>query len=255
MQQNEHIGAGIAIIDRFSVLVRDLIKRIAATQREAIEQAASLAADVVAHGGIIYTFGTGHSHCVAEEVAYRAGGLAPVDAILEPSLTGNTDVVKSEFMERLEGLGAIILDHRRVTPGDLLIIISNSGRNAAPVEMALEARARGIKTVAITSLDYSRQTTSRHSSGYRLFEVAGIVIDNGGALGDAALRLPGLEQPVGPTSSLAALFILHALMAQAAQKLLERGIQPPVFWSGNLDGAREKNQALLDRYWGRIRIW
>jgi uncharacterized phosphosugar-binding protein len=243
------------ILDRFADHVRDLITSIAQTQREAVGQAAALVADTIERDGIVYTFGTGHSHCVAEEMAYRAGGFAPVDAILEPSLTGTTDVVASEFMERIEGIASVVFDHRRVGPKDLLIIISNSGRNGATVEMALACRAHGVKTVAVTSLDYSRRTTSRHSSGKRLFEVADVVIDNGGVLGDAALQIEGLEQPMGPTSNMAALFILHGVMAEAASLLVARGVKPPVFWSGNLDGAREMNQALLDRYWGRIKVW
>jgi uncharacterized phosphosugar-binding protein len=244
-----------AVVSRFGALIRDVLERVELTQGPAMERAATLVADTIQTDGIVYTFGTGHSHCVAEEVVYRAGGLAPVDAILEPSLTGTTDVVASEIMERIEGIATVILDHRRVGPQDLLIIVSNSGRNGATVEMALAAQARSIKTVAVTSLDYSIKTTSRHSSGKRLCEVADVVIDNCGVLGDAALHLEGLPQPVGPTSNIAALYILHGVMARAAEILLERGVQPPVFWSGNLDGAREQNQALLDRYWGRIKMW
>lgn len=243
------------VLELFARKLHDMIDGALATQAKAVRQAAEWAAEAVASDGILYTFGTGHSHCVAEEAVYRAGGLAPVDAILEPSLTGSSEVVKSEFMERVEGVARVILDYRRLTSRDLLFIISNSGRNAAPVEMALEARARGVKTVAITSLDYSRSVSSRHSSGQKLYEVADLVIDNGGVLGDACLRLPGLEQPVGPTSNIMALFLLHSILAQTAQNLLNRGLEPPVFWSGNLDGARERNQALLDRYWGRIRLW
>jgi uncharacterized phosphosugar-binding protein len=245
----------LIVIDTFAGVVRDLVTRLAETQKPAIEQAAAMVAETIAGDGIVYTFGTGHSHCVAEEVVYRAGGFAPVDAILEPSLTGNTDVVKSELMERIEGMGHIILEHRRVTPKDLLIIISNSGRNAAPIDVALEAHRLGVRVVAITSLQYTQAVKPRHSSGKRLCDVADVVIDNGGVLGDATLQIHGLAQPMGPTSNLAALFILHGMMAQAAALLLERGIEPPVFWSGNLDGARERNQALLDRYWGRIRMW
>jgi len=243
------------VLELFARKLHDMIDGALATQADAVRQAAEWAAEVVASDGILYTFGTGHSHCVAEEAVYRAGGLAPVDAILEPSLTGNSEVVKSEFMERVEGVARVILDYRRLASRDLLFIISNSGRNAAPVEMALEARARGVKTVAITSLDYSRSVSSRHSSGQKLYEVADLVIDNGGVFGDACLHLPGLEQPVAPTSNIMALFLLHSILAQTAQNLLNRGLEPPVFWSGNLDGARERNQALLDRYWGRIRLW
>lgn len=225
------------------------------TQMDNIHAAARLAADAVAADGIIYTFGTGHSHVIAEDVAYRAGGLAPVDAILEPSLTGHTQVYKSEFMERVEGMAQVILDYYEISERDCLIVISNSGRNAAPVEMAEIARSREIPVIAITSLQHSKGTESRLKSGKKLYEVADVVIDNGAPYGDALVQLEGLVQPVGPASGVAGLFILHALMTQTVQELLNRGIDPPVFRSGNLDGSTEFNQKYMDRYKGRIKLW
>ncbi len=131
---------------------RETLERISQTQLDAIGQAADLIAGRVASGGIVFTFGTGHSHELAEEISYRAGSVVPVNPILEPSLTGSTEVSKSEFLERLEGFAPHILDYHRVTKEDVLIIISNSGRNAVPVEMAVEARSRDIPVVAVTSL-------------------------------------------------------------------------------------------------------
>lgn len=248
-------GGATSVIDDYLHIIKQQLEEIASASRDKIGEAAQLVADAVANDGIVYTFGTGHSHCAAEEVVYRAGGLAPVDAILEPSLTGTTDVVKSEQMERLEGIGEVILNHRRLTDNDVLIIVSNSGRNAAPIDMAIGAKARGVPTIAITSMQYSSQVTARHSSGKHLYEVADVVIDNAAVFGDAALHLEGLAPPVGPTSNMMALFILHTITAEAAQRLLARGMTPPVFWSGNLDGAEDRNRALLDKYWNRIRVW
>jgi uncharacterized phosphosugar-binding protein len=214
-----------------------------------------MVADTVKNEGIVYVFGTGHSHLIAEEVTYRAGGLAPVDAILEPSLTGHSEVVKSEQLERLEGFGRKIIEHRRLEPTDVLFVISNSGRNAAPIEAALAAKERGVRTIAVTSLEYSKRVSSRHSSGQRLYEVAELTIDNGGVFGDAVLRPEGVGRPMGPTSGLGGVFVMHAVLARAAERLAAAGIEPPVFVSGNLDGAEEHNRELLDRYWGRVRIW
>jgi uncharacterized phosphosugar-binding protein len=192
---------------------------------------------------------------IAEDVAYRAGGLAPLDAILEPSLTGHEKVSQSEYMERVEGMAAVILDYYHVSSRDALVVISNSGRNAAPIEMADGARARGVPVIGITSLQHSQGTTSRHSSGKKLYELADVVIDNCCPKGDCLLHLDGLKPPVGAGSGVAGLFIMHSIVVQTTQNLLDWGIQPPVFMSGNLDGSDKFNQVLLARYQGRIKIW
>lgn len=235
--------------------VKEILDNVLSTQSENIERAAIIIADTIERDGIIYTFGTGHSHCVAEEVIYRAGGLAPFDAILEPSLTGTTDVVKSEQMERIEGISKIVLEHKRVTPKDCMIIISNSGRNSAPVEMAIECEKKGIATIAITSMEYTKSVSSRHSSGKKLCDTAKIVIDNCGVFGDATIKIGDLNTPMGSTSNIIGSCIMHALIMEAAQLLNERRIEPPIFLSGNLDNCKEVNEKLLERFWGRIGIW
>lgn len=239
----------------YAEAIQGVLEGIVETQMDKIDQAAEIVADAVANDGIVYTFGTGHSHVIAEDVAYRAGGLAPVDAILEPSLTGHRHVVKSEYMERVEGMAEVILDYYEVSPRDALIVISNSGRNAAPIEMAQIARAREIPVIAITSMAHSTGTTSRHSSGKKLYELADVIIDNGAPKGDCVLEVEGMEQPVGPASGVAGMFIIHALIVQAIKSLNERGIDPPVFMSGNIDGSDAFNEPILDRYKGRIKVW
>ncbi len=220
-----------------------------------IVQAGNVIADAIAKDGILYTFGTGHSHVIAEDVAYRAGGLVPVDAMLEASLTGHEKVRQSEFMERIEGMANVILEYYHPSAKDAIVIISNSGRNAAPIEMAMLAHKRGMPVIAITSLAHSQGTTSRHSSGKKLYELADIVIDNHCVKGDAMISMEGLPMPTGAGSGVAGLFILHTIIVQTVQSLLERGIQPPVFMSGNLDGSDEYNNRLMDRYKGRVKVW
>lgn len=242
-------------IQAYGDVILKILETILEEEHPRIMEAARVVADTVARDGIVYTFGTGHSHVIAEDIAARAGGLAPVDAILEPSLTGNQQVVKSEKMERVEGMAEIIVDYYRLEPRDCLIIVSNSGRNAAPIEMAMHARERGVTVVAVTSLAHSKGTASRHSSGKKLYQLADIVIDNHCPLGDCTLKLEGLRQPVGPGSGVTGMFILHAIIVQAIQDLLDRGLEPPVFMSGNLDGHEAINKPLQDRYWGRIKIW
>lgn len=235
--------------------IHEILNEVEETQIEKIRQAANLVSSTLENDGIIYTFGTGHSHMVAEELCYRAGGIVPVDAILEPSLTGNEQMVKSTFTEQLEGYGKIILNHWRVTKNDVLIVISNSGRNASPVDVALEAKQRKIPLITISSSSYAKNTKSRHSCGKNVSEFADIAIDNCGVLGDATIKLENLDQPMGPTSNIIAISIAHAICIDAVELLLKKGLTPPVFLSGTLDKGWSVNKKLLDKYWERIRIW
>ncbi len=239
----------------YASAIKQVLDTVLATQLDAIQKASMILADTVASDGIIYTFGTGHSHIIAEDVTYRAGGLVPIDAILEPSLTGHQQVHKSETMERVEGVADVILQYYGISSRDCLIIISNSGRNAAPIEMARGAREKGCPVIAITSLLHSGGTDSRHSSGKRLFDFADVVIDNACPRGDALLNLPGARQPVGAASGVSGLFIMQMIMVQTVENLVQRGIDPPLFRSGNLDGSDEINRALMKKYQGRVKIW
>ncbi|MTI95810.1 MAG: SIS domain-containing protein [Firmicutes bacterium] len=235
--------------------VNEVMAKVQESQADKIRKAGEMAAEAIAKDGLVHTFGTGHSHMVAEEIVYRAGGLAPVNVILEPSLTGNEHVTKSEYTERMEGWGKIIVDYHKPQPKDLMIVISNSGRNAAPIEVAWECQKLGIPVVAILSRQYGEQTTSRHSSGKKLMDVADLVIDNCTELGDAAVHLDGLEVPIGPTSNISAFFIIHSIVVCTVENLLAKGIEPPVFLSGNLDHGRIRNDKLIEKYQGRIRVW
>ncbi len=228
----------------------------AAVEREAghLSLGSTWLAEAIRDGGLVRVFGTGHSRLIAEEIFYRAGGLAPIDAVLEDTVSGYRDVTKSEFTERLEGLGELIVRHRRMAPPDVLLVISQSGRNAVPIEVAEAARARGIRTIAITSLLHAAGQPSRHSSGRHLHDVVDLVIDNGTPEGDCAVALAN-GMPVGPLSGVIGALLGQMLVIGAADRLLAWGIEPPVFRSGNVDGGREWSEKLLDRYWDRIRGW
>lgn len=235
--------------------VEKLLEEIRVTQGENILKAARLVSDCIAKDGLVHAFGTGHSHILAREISLRAGTLAPVNLIYDPSLAGSLQMEKSSYLERLEGYAKILMDYVDPSQEDIFIIISNSGRNAVPVEMALEARKRGHKVIGLTSVAYSRSTTSRHPSGKRLFEIADVVLDNCGKPGDAVLKLPPLDQRLGPTSTITGAYLLNAVMVQAAFNLIERSIEPPVLWSGNLDEGMDRNERIFQKYRRRIRSW
>lgn len=229
----------------------ELLRKIRETQMPAIKKAADMVATAIADGNIVHVFGVGHSHIIAEEAFFRAGGLAPVNAILEPCLMLHEGATKSTQLENLTGLAQILLDYYEVKKGDVLIIASNSGVNAVPVEMAVLAQSRGVPTVAITSLNYSR---TLKGPGKALFEVADVVIDNFGAPGDALLELPDTPQRVGPTSTVLGTAIINTIMIEAAYTLQQLGLKPPIYMSSHLPGAAEHNMFLARRYRERIKL-
>ncbi len=240
------------IIDRYLRVVVDQLRHATNSQRTALENAASILASALLADRHLYVFGTGHSHMFAEEVFYRAGGLARAAAILDGPLMLHESASDSSRLEQETGRAEELLARYPVAAGDVLVVASNSGRNAVPIEMTLAARERGLRTIALTSLAHSRAFPSRHPSGKRLFEVAEFVIDHGSPVGDAALDLPNLPRRFGPTSSLAGLFLVNALVARAIELATLAGHPPEIYASSNADDPGW-NEALLARYRGRIR--
>lgn len=230
-----------------------LIGTIQRSQEIALEKAAQAIFECLGRDGVLHVFGSGHSHAIAEEAFHRAGGLVPVNAIQEAFLTPLTPPGKSGKFERLPGIAAVLLDHHEVRAGEVLMVVSNSGINTVPVEMALEARARGLTTIAITSVAHARSVPSRHESGKRLFEVCDIAIDNCGEPGDAAVRYEGLPARVGPTSLVAGAYIINAITCRVVELFLAKGLQPPVYMSANSPGGDEHNRRLEEKYRGRIK--
>lgn len=205
-----------------------------------VYRAAQLVADCVSHGGLVHVFGSGHSHLLAEEVFFRAGGLLDIDPVLESALMLHEGALKSTRMERLPGYAAIIADDREIRPGDVLIVISNSGRNAVPVELAEIAKGRGVPVIAITSMEHSRRVRSRAPSGRRLFETADVVIDNHAPYGDACVDIEGVSYPVGALSTITGAAILNAVMVGAVEILARAGRPPVVLPSANRDDGGEE---------------
>jgi uncharacterized phosphosugar-binding protein len=227
---------------------RRVLDKIEQTQAAAIRDAAAAVADSLLDDGIWHIFGTGHSHMIAEEAYFRAGGLAPVNPVLFPALMQHEGPVTSTQLERLPGLAEIVYRKADIRAGDILMIVSNSGKNAVPVEMARIAREHGVKTIALTSLAQSRAAALGVGQTKKLFEICDIVIDNCGAAGDAALRVPPAGVNVSPTSSLAGIAIIEQIVYAVACAFVLRGLEPPVFKTANLPGGDEYNAGLIARY-------
>jgi uncharacterized phosphosugar-binding protein len=234
--------------------VRELLERIQSSQAASIRGAGAMIAETLEHSGIIHTFGTGHSHMIAEEAFFRAGGLVPVNAILDGRLAFLDGALESTRAEREDGYARALLEREHVNAADIAIIISNSGRNTVPIDMALEMQTRGLRTIAITNRKQSAAAVSRHPSGKRLFEVVDLAIDTCVAEGDAMLRLEAVEQSVGPASTIAGAVIINSIMIEAAALLARSGHSVPVFPSANFGAASDENIASLYRpFRGRIR--
>ena len=215
-----------------------------------IRAAAELVTESCRQGGRFYVFGAGHSHMVAEELYLRAGGLALVHGILPPELMLHEMPNKSTYLERMEGYAQALVELHRVEARDTILVISNSGRNAVPVEMCLAAKARGAKVIAMTSLQHAASCASRHSSGKKLYELADVTIDNWGEPGDAAFPIEGLDSCIGPTSSITGITIAQALVCQVVDNLVRAGLNPPVFKSSNADGGDDHNNRIFNTYYG-----
>jgi uncharacterized phosphosugar-binding protein len=231
-----------------------VLERIKREQADNIEKAGRLIADALSAGGIVHAFGTGHSHLIADETFFRAGGIAAVNPILDERLIFLKGALESTRSEQESGLARLLIEREQVRAEDVAIIISNSGRNAAPIEMAMEMQARGVKVVAITNLEQSRSSASRDASGKKLFQLADISIDNCVPAGDALLLLPGLASRIGPSSTVAGAAIINSLIIEAVVELLRRGESVPVLPSANVEGVSEETlRDILRPYKGRIK--
>lgn len=242
--ETPHFRAYLREAERF-------LRQAAEQASAAISDAADLIARAIAEGRVLYVFGPSHAGLLAQDLFYRAGGLVAIEPILPAGLMLNErPITRTTHLERLPGYAETILRDVPLGTGDVLLVISVSGRNAVAVEICTGAQARGARVIALTSLAYSRSVAPRGAA--RLFEVADVVIDLPGHVGDAAVALQGLEARVGPTSTAVGSALLQGLMVEVAGRLLEQGTQPPVLISSNLDGADAANRRLLAAYRDRV---
>lgn len=174
---------------------------------------------------------------------------------MDLSLAGSVNTVQSFYTERVEGIGELIFEHTRPSPQDVFLVISNSGRNAVPIDFARSAKEHGHPVIVETCVEFSLSQPSRHSSGKRLLDYADVILDNRTPFADMVVKVEGMKPGLDSASGIAGSLLVHATLVEAAMQIKERGIEPPVFMHGNLDGGMEYNQALLDRFWWRIRNW
>jgi uncharacterized phosphosugar-binding protein len=239
--------------DGYLERVGAMIERLQDEQLEPIREAGRLVAEVLRADRLVHVFGTGHSHMLAEEGLYRAGGLAPVNAILESGLMLHEGAAVSTRLEKLPGYAPIVADKYGFEVGDLLIVVSNSGVNAAPVEIALLAKETGLKVLAISSVAYSTSVEPKPGVSARLYEIADLTLDNLGEPGDAIIEVDGTGLKVGPSSTVIGAALLNAVFVEATCTLAAEGVEPPVYRSSNMPGAPEHNRRLVERFRGRIR--
>ena len=219
------------------------MEKLKNTQGGNIHNAALLISESIRNGGILQAFGSGHSYAGAIEVCGRAGGLIPSKIIRDHS---------DGIFESVEGNAYYLMRQVDVRPEDVFIIISNSGRNPLSIEIAEYVKKKGCKVIVVTSLDISKSSASRHSSGKLLYEFADVVLDNQSEFGDAALEIEGFDTKVCGTSSFSTCLLLQQTIYEAIRDMVEKGYEPPVFKSANVDGGREFNQILEEKYADRI---
>jgi uncharacterized phosphosugar-binding protein len=236
---------------RFLDAASAVLTRIGETQAVALSEASGLCADAIGAGRLVHLFGSGHSRIPVEEMFPRYGSYPGFNPIVELSMTFHTQVVgangqrQAMFIERVEGLAETILANFELEPPDVMIVFSVGGVSAVPVEMAHGARRRGLPVIAVTSVEHSLQASPSHSSGTRLLDHADVVVDLCTPPGDALVDVDGLDTPVGPGSTIAAVAIANEIKAQTAALLVDRGAMPPVLTSPVLVG-RERSQQLFD---------
>ena len=249
MQTSQDIDAA----RRYLVIGAEIINEIATTQLAAIEQAAQICSDTIVRDGLVFCWGGGHSRMAVEEMFPRIGSFPGFYPMVELALTFYTNTVgadglqQSFFLERQEEYAEAILSNYEFGPHDSMICFSSTGINGLVIEMALQAKRRGLPVIAVTSLAHAQSTISRHSSGKKLFEVADVTIDNCTPAGDAVIDLEGLRYRVSPTSTIGAVAVVNALKARTAELMIAKGSPPVVLTSPHFADRPEEAQEQLQR--------
>jgi len=238
---------------RYLSRAMDLFRTVAA-QEEAIARAADWFAESIARGRVVHTFGSGHSRILVEELWPRYGSFPGFHPIVELSLTFHTQVVgangqrQAMYLENVSGLAERILRNFDIRPEDSALVISSSGGNVVPIEVAEGFRKRGVRVVAIIGRAHAERSSTRHAKGLKLSDVADLILDTGIPPGDAMVELPGLETPVSPGSTVGGVLIVNAIKAEVAARLVARGIEPPVLTASCVIGPERASRIFEKAY-------
>lgn len=235
-----------------------VLRRIEEEQQESINTAAAILAKAVTEDKLINVIGPGgHSNLAAEEVLWRAGGLAPVNPILDPGTILMFGAKRSNYIERTPGYAKAVLQSYGLTKGDVLVIVNAYGINSMTIDCALYCKEAGITSIGITSTGFAqnvpKDAPSRHPSGQNLYELVDVFIDNYLPLGDAVVQVEGLAQKMGPTSTYCNAFAINLLMIRTAERLIEVGVYPPVWTSANLPEGDRLNREYEEKYFPRVK--
>jgi uncharacterized phosphosugar-binding protein/N-acetylglucosamine kinase-like BadF-type ATPase len=239
----------------YLTFAKELLDRVSNDQSMEISKAVKLFSDALVAGKMIHTFGTGHSHLLAEEIFYRAGGLAAIYPILDERIMLHKEVVTNSQNERLPGLAEDLVENHLISKGDVVVVISNSGGNQVTIDLVKLAQSAGATVIALTSINHATSNSARSNSAEKIHQLADLVLDNSGVVGDAAVRIAGSKMAVGPTSTVIGGAILQSIVVGAVAQLLKLGIEPEIFLSSNLAGGDANNAVIFDKYRPLINIY
>jgi uncharacterized phosphosugar-binding protein len=254
MEKQTGAALTLAYLDQVQTLMRAIVTE----EANVLDQAAEKLAAQVSADRLIHVFGPGgHSNLASQEIFFRAGGLMHVSAILDEGTLLSNGALRSMAIERTPGYGRVVIADRDLGPTDLLILVNAYGINAALIDAALEAKRRGCFVIGVSSRRHASQTSAdhpaRHPTRQNLHDIVDIAIDTKVPVGDALMHLPGLGEPIAACSTFANSIALNALVIQTVAKLLERGIEPPVWRSGNAPGGDKANARFIAAFRGRVR--
>lgn len=230
--------------------VQALLTIVGEQEKQSIKESVEHIAKAVMSDGIIHLFGSGHSHILTEEVFYRAGGLAAIRPIFVEDLMLFKGASRSSQLERQNDLSEKFMNDEDIRPGDVCIVISSSGVNPVPIDVAIIAKEKGAFVIGLTSPEYAKSCPSRHKRKHYLHDAVDLVIDNHIAKGDTLLKSNNI--PFGSGSTVVGAVLLNMIFTQVIQTIIESGETPPVFLSSNIEGADEHNQKIIAKYKTRI---
>ena len=240
------------MIENYFSQIREQLSTVEAQESSQMEACAKAIANTLTQDGVIHLFGCGHSHLLSLEVYYRAGGLVPLRPILHEPVMLHEGALRSSELERTNDYASTFLANENIQPEDTVIVISTSGRNPVPIDVALHAKTAGAAVAGLTSVAYSSAQPSRHKDGFRLMDVVDIVLDNHAPPGDALLTHPDIPTPFASSSTAVGTAMLQAAIARAIEITADRGETPPIFASGNADGGDAQNEQWLHKYRDRL---